>query len=48
MPDALIPRSANVPLISVNVTTAFTALTMSRITIGIHVFPMPRSEPDTA
>jgi len=48
MPDARIPMSATAPLINTKVTTALTALTMSRISIGIHVLPMPRSEPDTA
>ncbi len=40
--------SATEPLISTNVTIALTTLTMTRITIGIHVLPMPRSEPLTA
>lgn len=48
MPDARTPRSATSPLISRNVTAALTALTMTTMTIGIHVFPMPRSEPLTA
>ena len=48
MPEARTPRSATWPLISRNVTPALIRLTMIRITIGIHVLPMPRSEPLTA